>query len=54
MRNSRLDIDIVWDVYLTAVIFPAHGESERLSGALDHSFACRRFPLLHLDSLLDL
>jgi hypothetical protein len=46
--------DVFWDVYLTAVILPALSESERLAGALDHSFARRRFLLLHLDSLLDL
>jgi hypothetical protein len=48
------DIDVIWDVYLTAVALLAFGESERLFGALDHSSAGSWFPLVHLDSLRDL
>jgi hypothetical protein len=51
---NRFDIDVVWDVCLTAVILPALGESERLSGTLDHSSARRQLPLPHLDSFPDL
>jgi hypothetical protein len=51
---DRLDIDVIWDVYLTAMVFLALGEGERLSGTLDHSLARSQFPLLHFDSLLDL
>ena len=49
-----LDINVVWNVYFTAGILPALGECERFFGARNHSFARSWFPLLHLDSLLDL
>ena len=51
--SDRLDIDVVWDVYLTAVIPPPLGECQRFPGARNHSFACCRFPLLHFDFLSD-
>ena len=50
---DRLDIDIMWDVHLAAVVFFGSGESERLPGALDHSLSRSCFPLLHFDSLPD-
>jgi hypothetical protein len=48
---DRLDINIVWHVNFTAMAFFAFGESKRLSGALDHSFARSWFSRLPLDSL---
>ncbi len=49
---DRLDINVIWDVYFTAVILPALGECERFFGTRDHSLACRRFRFLHRDSPL--
>src|ERR1700691_3497183 len=39
--SDHLDINVVWDVSFAAMILQALGESESLSGALDHSFARR-------------
>jgi hypothetical protein len=50
---DRFDINVVWNVYFTAVILPAFGECERFLGTRNHSFACRPFRFLHRDSLLD-
>jgi len=39
--------------YLTAVVYLALGEGERLSGALDHSLARGWFRLFHFNFLPD-
>lgn len=49
---NSLDINVVWNVYFTAVIPPAFGECESFLGARNHSFACRLLRFLHRDSIL--